>query len=106
MLPEELVNSLTNTYRIRTRAKLQEEALPSPWSTWFMLPVPGYIEAACYGPVPRGAIEWIELDPVEQRAIGRLVPPQVLDHTAAVLQQFASANIAVEWIEGRIRVML
>ncbi|MGY2134867.1 DUF6678 family protein [Hymenobacter sp. HD11105] len=106
MLAEEVIDILTATFRIGTRAKLHHEPAPSAWSSWFLLPVPGYIEASTYGPVPRRDIEWIELNPVEQRYIGRLVPPHILDHTEAILEQLHAQGIRAQVREGLIRLFL
>jgi len=104
MQPEEVLVALHSAFAIATRAQLRNDALPSAWSQWVILPVPGYIEASSYGPVPLREIDWIELDPIEQRPIGRLVPAQIIDHTHALLQQFAAAGIVVQVMEAKIRL--
>jgi hypothetical protein len=106
MLAEEVIDMLTATYQIDTRAKLKHEEVPSRWSSLFLLPVPGYIETSSYGPVPRREIEWIELDPIEQRFIGQRVPRQILDHTEQILQQLEAHNIRAQLLDGWIRIIL
>jgi len=106
MEAEEVVAKLTAAFPIATRAKLWHHDMPSAWSRWFILPVPGYVEASSYGPVPKGEIEWIEFDPVEIRYIGRLVPPKQIDHAPAILQQLQSQGVATQIVEGLIRIGL
>jgi hypothetical protein len=106
MQVEEIIATLTDEFRIHTRAKLKQAAEPSAWATWFLMPVPGYIEASSYGPVPRREIEWIELDPVEQRLIGRLVPLHHIDHTPQLLQHLAAQEVRFQLVRGRIRISI
>ena len=85
MKAAEAIDVLTSRFAINTRANFYNERTPSKWG-WFLGPVPGYVESSAYGPVPTRDIEWVELDPIEQRHIGRLVPPRIIDHTAELLQ--------------------
>ena len=105
MTAAEAIDALTSQFRIDTRAKFKQDDTPSKWG-WFLVPVPGYVESSAYGPVPTREVEWIELDPIEQRHIGRLVPPQIIDHTPALLQHLAQHGILAQLVEGRIRVSL
>nr|GFC50873.1 hypothetical protein [Tanacetum cinerariifolium] len=63
---------------------------------WFIVPTPSYVESSAYGPVPMREVEWVEIDPIEQRHIGRLVPPLIIDHTLALIQQLAGQGISAQ----------
>jgi hypothetical protein len=91
---------------VATRAKLKEAAVPSKWGTWFLFPVPNYVEASTYGLVPTREVEWIELDPIVQRHIERLIPPQIMDLTPELLQQLGEHGISAQLVDGRIRILL
>lgn len=106
MKVEEVIDKLTADFPIATRAKLVNQDTPTAWAQWFLLPVPGYIEASSYGPVPKREIEWIELDPVEVWHIGRLVPPKHIDHTPAIFQQLQHHGVAMQIVDGLIRIAL
>jgi len=106
MQVEEVIDQLTSVFPIATRAKLRNHDMPSAWAQWFILPVRGYIEASSYGPVPKREIEWIEFDPVEIWRIGRLLPPKYIDHTPAIYQRLQSEGVAMQIIEGLIRITL
>jgi hypothetical protein len=106
MKAEEVIELLNSRFFVDTRAKLKGAVIPSKWGTWFLIPVPNYVEASTYGPVPTREVEWIELDPIVQRPIGRLVPPQIMDHTPELLQQLAEYGISTQLVQGRIRVRL
>lgn len=103
MTPAEAIAALNSQFRLDSRAKFKHKETPSKWG-WFIIPVPGYVESSAYGPVLERTVEWVELDPIEQRRIGRLVPPQILDHTPALLQQLAVYGIQSQLVEGRIRI--
>jgi hypothetical protein len=106
MQVEEVVDALTSCLPIATRVKLRGEEAPSAWSQMFVLPVRGYIEISAYGPVPKRDIEWVELDPVEIWHIGRLVPPKHIDHTAAIYEQLRRHGVAMQLIDGLVRITL
>lgn len=105
MKAAEVIDVLTSRFAVDTRAKFHSESTPSNWG-WFLVPVLGYVESSAYGPLSVREVEWVEIDPIEQRHIGRLVPPQIIDHTAELLQQLAVHGIPVQIIEGRIRINL
>lgn len=101
----EIIDALTTQFRLDTRAKFKQEETPWKWG-WFIVPVPGYVESSAYGPVPSREVEWVEIDPIEQRHIWRLIPPHIIDHTSALLQQLAVQGIPAQVVEGRIRILL
>jgi hypothetical protein len=100
-----VIDLLTTQFRLDTRAKFKHEETPSKWG-WFIIPTAGYVESSAYGPVPTREVEWVEIDPIEQQHLGQRVPPQILDHTPALLQQLAAYNIPSQVVEGRIRITL
>jgi hypothetical protein len=100
-----VVDLLTTQFRLDTRTKFKHNDTPSKWG-WFLVPTTGYVESSAYGPVPTREVEWVEIDPIEQRHIGRRVSPQIIDHTPALLQQLAGHGILPQVVEGRIRIML
>jgi hypothetical protein len=104
MKTEEIIDALTSQFHVDVRVKLKQNEHPCPWG-WLIVPVRGYVEFPAYGPVPTREVEWVELDPIEQRHIGRLVPPQILDHTPALRQQLAVYGIRSQLVEGRIRII-
>ncbi|RZJ56531.1 MAG: hypothetical protein EOO55_04995 [Hymenobacter sp.] len=101
---EETIQDIDSAMGIAIRAKIKEDDVPSNWSRWFIIPVPGYVEASSFGPMPRREIQWLEIDPIEIKHIGRLVPPKSIDHTTDILQILDRASIVSEIIEGRIRI--
>ena len=100
-----VIDSLTTQFCLDTQTKFKHKETPSKWG-WFLVPTPGYVESSAYGPVPSREVEWVEIDPIEQRHIGRLVPPLIIDHTPALLQQLAIHGIPAQVVEGRIRILL
>jgi hypothetical protein len=96
-----VINLPTTQFRLATRAKFKHEEAPSKW-VWFIIPTTGYVESSTYGLVPTREVEWVEIDPIEQRPIGRRVPPQIIDHTPALLRQLATYGIRSQVVEERI----
>lgn len=100
-----VIDLLTTQFRLDTRTKFKHEETPSKWG-WFLVPTTGYVESSAYGPVPTREVEWVEIDPIKQKYIGRRVPPQIIDHTPALLQQLVEYGIFPQMVEGRIRITL
>ena len=70
------------TYRL----KIKNEPLDAPWSNWLGHPSDNYIEAEMQGPYSINDIEWVEIDPVEKRKEGKLIPGKEFDHSAEVIK--------------------
>ena len=70
------------TYRL----KIKNELLDAPWSNWLGRPGDNYIEAERQGPYSLHDIEWIEINPVEKRKEGKLIPEKEVDHSAAIIK--------------------
>ncbi|MEO6252016.1 MAG: DUF6678 family protein [Ferruginibacter sp.] len=70
------------TYRL----KIKNESLDAAWSTWLGHPSDTYIEAACQGPYSINDIEWVEINPVEKKRIGKLVPDKEFDHSEEIIR--------------------
>ncbi len=70
------------TYRL----KIKNEPLDAAWSHWLGNPVDNYIEAETQGPYSIDDIEWIEIDPVEKRVEGKLIPAKEFDHSTAIIK--------------------
>ena len=68
------------------RLKIKNETLDGSWSHWLGHPSDNYIEAETQGPYSLNDIEWIEIDPVEKRADGKLVPVSEVDHSEEILK--------------------
>jgi hypothetical protein len=101
---EETIQDIDSAMGIAIRAKIKDDDVPSNWSRWFIIPVLGYVEASSFGPMPRREIQWLEIDPIEIKHIGRLVPAKSIDHTTDILQILDRVSIVSEIIEGRIRI--
>ena len=77
----------------------------SVWARPFFSPSPGYIEGADLGPVPTQEIRWIEVESVEQRRRGRLVPDQPVDHSATLLDLFQRHGLRFEHLKHGYRIL-
>ena len=51
------------------------------WVSNFTFPVKGYVEIPSSGPIENQRIKWIEINPVEEKVLGRLIPPKKILHT-------------------------
>lgn len=78
-------------YAIRTqpytyRLKIKNEVLDAPWSKWLTQPSDNYFEAERQGPYSINDIEWVEINPIQNRKDGRLVPEKEFDHSAEIIK--------------------
>ena len=70
------------TYRLKIKNETPDEG----WSKWLSSPTDNYLEAEVQGPYSFNDIEWIEIDPIEKRKEGRLVPVKEIDHTSVIIK--------------------
>ncbi len=90
------------TYRL----KIKNESLDATWSNWLTQPSDNYIEAETQGPYSMNDIEWVEINPVEKRAVGRLVPEKEFDHSSAIIKLLEDLAFPFMLTDGIISVYL
>ena len=73
-------------YPVTYRLKIKNESVVQDWSHWLTQPSESYIEAAAQGPYAVDAIEWLEINPIETRAEGKLIAAKEIDHTAEIIK--------------------
>ena len=78
------------------RVKLRHEPILDKWSGYLNIPESGYVEPSAYGPYPMRDLEYVLVDPIEQRYIGRLVPDRIIDHTQQVISLFEAEGLQYE----------
>jgi len=89
------------TYRL----KPVNENNATAWSRFLIMPSPGYIETET-GPVSIRDVEYIDINPVEYRHIGRLIPPKLYDHTAAIQGYLDAFAILYTCTDEHIRIRM
>ncbi|WP_243346979.1 DUF6678 family protein [Parabacteroides sp. FAFU027] len=75
------------------RLKLADRDISSNWSKWILNPSGEYIETENSEPVLISEIEWIEINPIENKKIGRLVPDKTINHSSEICQMLDNLNI-------------
>jgi len=70
------------TYRL----KIKEQSLDAAWSNWLIDPGDNYIEAENQGPYSIDDIEWVEINPVEKRSMGKLIAEKEIDHSEEMIK--------------------
>jgi len=68
------------------RLKIKNESIDVPWSNWLGHPGDNYIEAEAEGPYSLDDIEWIDINAIEKRAEGKLVPGKEFDHSEEIIK--------------------
>lgn len=87
------------------RLKVKDELLPGKWSQMLIHPTPGYIEVE-EGPYSLRQIEWIDINPMELRKEGRLMPLKEVDHTVEIVKLLNDLGIHFLITEGVVRITL
>jgi len=89
--------------RLKVEARVKElgRVEPSAWSPWLIEPDEGYVELKGLGPIPKHAIEWIEINPLEMTHQGRLIPPKKIDHSAKIQGFLKQQAIPFLWTDER-----
>jgi len=76
------IKKQTVTYRL----KIKNESIVQGWSHWLIQPSESYIEAAAQGPYSIDDIEWLEINPIEKKVQGTLIPAKEIDHTEEIIK--------------------
>lgn len=97
---------LLNKKRYTYRLKINNEPLTGEWSNWLIHPCDSYLEVECQGPYAINKIEWIDINPVIKKKIGRLMPEETEDLTNALLAFLENAGINYSIIDKIIRLTL
>lgn len=90
----------------RYRFKIKHESLTLDWSNWLIQPTENYLEVERQGPYALHQIEWIDIDPIEKRQVGKLVVTAVIDHTEVVLKLLQDSAIHCITIDKLVRIIL
>lgn len=100
------LSHLVASLKLAVRVKGRGVSEPSIWSPWINEPERGYVELKGLGPVPTDALDWVEINPVENRYQGRLVAPKAIDHSVEVRDFFDRRSITFLCLETGVRVDL
>lgn len=87
------------TYRI----KVIGHERPTQWSNYLVVPKEGFMESY-NGPIAIQDIEYIEINPYEQRFMGRMNQDQHLNHTQNILELLISLDMNYKLIDQYITV--
>lgn len=101
----EIINTILAD-KLSCRIKITTEDEPSNWSNWITIPDVGYIEISGFGPIKTDLIEWIEINPVEKKVLGRLIKPKFIDHFEDVRDQLNTWGIDFSIADTNIRLTL
>ena len=88
------------------RLKIKDEALAAPWSHWIIKPSDNYFETEKQGPYSTSNIEWIEVNPIEERQQEKLVLVKQIDHTDTIVKLLEELAIPYMIVEEIIRVYM
>ena len=86
--------------------KIKNESPSAGWSNWIIKPSDNYLETEMQGPCAVSSIEWIEVNPVEERKDGRLVPAKDIDHTNEIVNLLEDLSIPHMIVEEIIRIYI
>ena len=90
------------TYRLQIKNGSSNAA----WSNWIIKPSETYYETEKQGPYAVHDIEWIELNPVEERKEGNLIPVKKVDHTDEIVKLLEELTIPYMIVDGITRIYI
>lgn len=90
---------------LQARIKANFDNEPSKWERTIIYPTVGYIEPIGYGPVSvKNQLEWIEIDPIKQEYIGRLVPERKIDRRLDLINELRQIEVVFSELNGKLRI--
>ncbi|MFB9077954.1 DUF6678 family protein [Flavobacterium procerum] len=101
----ELIKEL-NAQPIKFRLKLRNKDKNLTWEDWIINTTGTYIETGHTGPNTIDKIEYIEINPIEEKDIGKLVPKRMINHTLEIIKIIENRNINFEQCENTIKIEL
>lgn len=72
----------------------------SEWSKWLGLPVDGYAELEATGPFLIRDVVLVEVNPIERKYLGRLLPDREIDHSIELREALKNKKIKFTESEG------
>ena len=76
------------------------------WECNFTFPEKGYVEISSTGPIEIHRIKWIEINPVEEKILGRLIPPKKIFHTKQIIDFLEDKGIEYSFDGELIKIDL
>jgi hypothetical protein len=86
------------------RLKLVDKDFPSNWSKWIINPSGNYVETETSEPILISEIDWIEINPIESKRIGKLVADKKIDHSSEICRLLDSLIVEYLMDNGMIRI--
>lgn len=86
--------------------KIKNVSSEDPWSIWIIKPSDSYYETEKQGPYPINEIEWIEVNPIEERKDGKLITVKLVDHTEEIVKLLDELTLPYMIVETIIRIYL
>ena len=70
------------------KLKIINQPLATEWSKWIISPTESYLETEKQGPYPVTKIEWFDINPIESKDTGRLMPVTATDRSKDLIVIF------------------
>ncbi|WP_324678810.1 DUF6678 family protein [Hymenobacter sp. GOD-10R] len=86
------------------RLKVIDNSEPERWGGMVGFPSMNYLEIN--GPVHVGEIEWLDIDPIEVKHIGRLVKPKIIDHQDSLSSSLEEVGLEYVIVDGVFRIFI
>jgi len=74
------------------------------WVEYFNFPEEGYIEIPLTGPIKTTQLKWLEINPIEIKKIGRLIPEKEINHTKEIIDILNEENIIFSFNQSFIKI--
>ena len=99
-------NFIFRDKQLKYKLKIKNEPLVNFWSNWITLPSQHYYETENQGPYPIKDIEWVEIDPIEKRQLGKLIDARSTNHSTEITSWLKQQLAYSMEIDGLIRIYL
>jgi len=101
----EEISKLVGTYSVLIRVVFKDGSV-SDWSKWMTFPSPGYGEITRHGPFQFRDVEFIEINPIEIRTMGKRVSEKSIDHSKKLIENLQYLNIDHKQSSDLIRITI
>lgn len=95
-----------NLKPIKFRIKIRNKTKNLTWEDWIINPSGNYIETGSTGPNNINEIEYIEINTLEEKNVGKLIPKKTMNHNLEIIKIIEHRNINFKKCEDIIKIEL
>ena len=88
------------------KLKIINQPLATEWSKWIISPTESYLETEKQGPDPITQIQWFDINPIETKDMGRLMPVTATDRSKDLIELLDECAVSYHLVNKVFRIFI